>query len=335
MLIGHREQVATLRAAFESGRMHHAWLLAGRKGLGKASFARAAATWVLARAAGPQAGIGEGFDVDDDHPTAHLIAAGSHLDLRTLERVPNPKTGTMRAEIAIDQLVRRDTSPGEPLRSLFQSTPALSDWRVVIIDSLDEMNRSAANALLKHLEEPPPGTLFLCISHSPGRLLPTLRSRCRRLAFGPLDDSDVDAVLAAEVPDLSLHDRDALVALAQGVPGHALRFAEAGIAQLRQDLAALAAAPPITSGARTLALAKSLSGKASASRYEAFLELAPATLAAAARNRRGPALDRTVTAWERANRLAAGAVGLQLDPQSVVFEIAGLIAEVGHGDMPQ
>ena len=325
MLIGHAEQVETLRAAFESGRMHHAWLLTGRKGLGKTAFARAAATWLLARAAGPQHGIGAGFDVAEEHPTARLVAAGSHLDLRTLERIPHPVTGNLRAEILIDQMVRRDAKI-EPLRALFQTTPALSDWRVVIIDSLDEMNRNAANALLKHLEEPPPGTLFLCVSHAPGRLLPTLKSRCRRMAFRPLGDADVAAVLDQEAPQLSIDDRDALVRIAGGVPGRALRLAEAGIAKLETELAALAASP-----GRALALAKSLSGKAALGRYEAFLELAPAALAAAARSRHGPALARTLSAWERASALAASAQGLQLDPQSVAFELAGLVAEAGQG----
>ncbi len=327
MLIGHAGQVEALRAAFEGGRMHHAWLLTGRKGLGKAAFARAAATWVLARAAGPQDGIGQGFDVAEEHPTARLVTAGSHLDLRILERIPHPVTGTLRAEILIDQMVRRDAKI-EPLRALFQSTPALSDWRVVIIDSLDDMNRNAANALLKHLEEPPPGTLFLCISHAPGRLLPTLKSRCRRLAFLPLADRDVAAVLDREAPQLSIDDRDALVRIAGGVPGRALRFAEAGIARIEAELAALMAAPD--TGGRALALAKSLSGKAATGRYEAFLELAPAVLAIAARSRRGPALARTLSAWERAAALAAGAQGLQLDPQSVAFELAGLVAEAGR-----
>ncbi len=328
MLIGHTEQVETLRGAFESGRMHHAWLLTGRRGVGKAAYARAAAIWLLARAAGPQAGIGDGFDVAEDHPTARLVAAGSHLDLRSLERIPHPVTGNLRAEILIDQMVRRDPKI-EPLRAIFQSTPALSDWRVVIIDSLDEMNRNAANALLKHLEEPPPGTLFLCISHSPGRLLPTLKSRCRRLTFGSLSDAEVAVVLDRESPGLSTHDRDALVRIAGGVPGRALRFAGAGIAQLEQELTILASAP--AQGARALALAKSLSGKAAVGRYEAFLELAPAALAAAARGRRGPALAKTLSAWERASALAAGAQGLQLDPQSVAFELAGLVAEAGQG----
>ena len=323
MLIGHDEPAAAFRAAFDEGRMHHAWLLAGQRGIGKATFAHAAATWLLARAAGPREGIGEGLAVDPGHPVAALVAARSHLDLRVLERVANPN-GNLRAEIALDQLVRRTSSPHEPLRSIFQSTPALSDWRVVIIDAIDEMNRNAANALLKYLEEPPAGTVFLCVCHAPGRLLPTLRSRCRRLNFGLLADAGVARVLDAEAPGLAPADRNALVAIAGGVPGRALRFADAGVSRLPDELRALADGGD-TSG-RALALAKSLAGKGAAGRYAAFLELAPAAIAAAARGRTGSDLARTLAAWEQASALAASAAGGQLDPQSVAFELAGLVA---------
>jgi dTMP kinase len=188
MLIGHREQGAAFRAAFDSKTLHHAWLIAGAQGIGKAGFARAAALWVLARSAGPQTGVPtDSFDVSEDHPTARLLTAGSHLDFRVVERIPDPKdrkAEKLRAQINLDQIVPRDGSKVEnPLRPFLQSTPALSDWRVVIVDSIDDMNRNAANALLKSLEEPPAGTLFLLRERTrPGRLLATIRSRCRILA---------------------------------------------------------------------------------------------------------------------------------------------------------
>lgn len=325
MLTGHAPQIATLRAAVEAGALHHAWLLAGPPGIGKATFATEAAAWILARAAGP-APTGPGFDLESQHPTARLLAAGSHLDFRRVERILNPNVkpsdATLRKEIAIDQIVRRDDSKFEaPLSEVLRATPALSAMRVVVIDSLDEMNRNAANALLKHLEEPPPGTLFLCVSHAPGRLLPTLRSRCRALRFQPLADVDVDIVLARQLPDASAADRAALVRLAGGAPGRALRFADAGVASLARDLDALPAEP-----GRAAALARSLAGKAATPRYEAFLELAPAALAARARVTSGPARERAIAAWSHAAELAATAIPLALDPQQVAHELASLVA---------
>lgn len=333
MLVGHAAQVAAFRAAFDTGAMPHAWLLTGPPGVGKGAFARAAAAWVLARSAPPHplGPTGADFELSPDHPTAALLAAGSHLDFRLVERVINPNVkasdAKLRKEIAIDQIVRRKDSKFEPpLNECLRTTPALGGWRVVVIDAIDDMNRNAANALLKYLEEPPPGTLFLCVSHAPGRLLPTLRSRCRRLAFQPLGDTDTAIVLRRAVPDLSTEDLAALVAVADGAPGRALRYADSGIAALTRTLDELAAAPPGAATGLALSLSRSLALKAATPRYEAFLDLAPAHLARRARTLTGAALARTIAAWEAANELASGAVALALDPQSVTFELATLIA---------
>lgn len=325
MLVGHVEQGRALRAAFVSAQMHHAWLLAGPPGIGKARFADAAATWILARASGHAIGVDDdSFDVDPGHPNAKLIAAGSHLDLRRLERTTDP-AGKLRANIRVDDV--------RALQPLIRSTPALSAWRVVIIDAIDDMNRPAANAFLKNLEEPPPNTLFLGVSHSPGRLLPTIRSRCRVLRFSPLDDAEVDAVLAEQAPDASDAERAAMRAIAEGRPGRALRFAAAGVDGLLRELDALAVAPSAAAAGRALALAKSLAAKSAAPRYEAFLDLAPAYLAAAARTRTGTRLAHALSLWEKANALGSAALGLSLEPQSVAFELGTLVgglADVGQ-----
>jgi DNA polymerase-3 subunit delta' len=324
-LTGHTEQGQALRDAFTAGRMHHAWLLAGPRGVGKASFARAAAAWVLARAASGGTDD-DAFDLDPDHPTARLLAAGSHLDYRLVEILENPKTGKMRPGISIDQFVKADTTIGEPLASIFRTKPALSDWRVIVVDAADDLNRNAANAFLKNLEEPPPNTLFLAISHSPSRLLPTIRSRCRTLRFQPLADADVEAVVMRLLPDLPEGERAALVAAAEGSPGRAMQLASANIAGLIADLDALAAAPAAMAAGRALALARSLSSKAATPRYAAYLGLVPAYIAAASRSRSGARLAQSIAMWERANALAASALALSLDPQSVAFELAELVA---------
>ena len=328
-LSGHIDQGQALRDAFISGRVHHAWLLAGPKGVGKATFARAAAAWVLGRAAHGRT-ADDRFDLDDDHPTARLLAAGSHIDYRMVEILENPKTGKMRPGIAVDQFVRTDTTIGEPLASIFRTKPALSDWRVIVVDAADDLNRNAANAFLKNLEEPPPNTLFLAVSHSPSRLLPTIRSRCRVLRFQPLADAEVEAVIGDRLPGLPEDQRAALIAAAEGSPGRAMQLASANIAGLIGDLDALASAPAAMAAGRALALARSLGGKTAASRYEAFLGLVPTYIAGASRGLSGPRLAQGIALWERANALSASAMGLSLDPQSVAFELAELVSGLAN-----
>lgn len=325
-MIGHDAAVADFKAAFASARPHHAWLLTGQQGVGKALFARQAAIWVLAGRPDVR-----GFAVDGTDPAARLVEAGSHLDFKVIERQINPTTGKMRGEIVMEQIIRRPGSTVVPLSDLLRSTPAIAEARVVIIDAADDMNRSVANALLKSLEEPGEGTLFLLVSHSPGRLLPTIRSRCRALRFRRLVDAEVEGVLAAAAPDLDADDRATLVRLAAGAPGRALRFAESGIAQVEARLAELAIALPAAAPGQALALARSVAGKVNTPAYEAVLELAPALLAAAARGRRGPALARALADWEAASALAASAITLSLDPHAVAFDLATRVAALARG----
>lgn len=315
-LLGHDAQSAALMEAARSDRLHHAWLLAGPKGLGKASFARASALRLLAEAAGP-APDGSGIDVSEDHPIAHLFAAGSHPDFRLLERLPRDASGDLARSVTIAQV--------RGLQSLFATTPSLSPRRVVMIDAIDDLERAAANALLKNLEEPPTGTVFLLVSHAPGRLLPTIRSRCRLLRFKPLDDAAMAAVLRAQLPDTDEAEIQALVRAGEGAPGHALRFAGLDVAAIEAALEELARSGDPTNSTRS-ALAKSLALKAAQPRYEAFLERAPAFVADVARRRSGIALAEAIELWERARDLAASAVGLSLDPQSVAFELGGIVA---------
>lgn len=172
MILGHDEQTAAFLDAARSGRMHHAWLLAGPQGIGKAGFAQAAARWLLASAAGPAVPHNR-LDVSGDHPIASLLDAGSHPDFKVLQRLPKAGSEELARSITVDQV--------RGLQPLFATTPSLSPRRVVLIDAIDDLERGAANALLKNLEEPPAGTVFLLVSHAPGRLLPTIRSRCRTL----------------------------------------------------------------------------------------------------------------------------------------------------------
>jgi DNA polymerase-3 subunit delta' len=320
-LVGHEAAVAAFTAAIAGGRPHHAWLLAGQQGLGKALFARHAATWVLAGAP-----AGAGFAVPPDCEAARLMAAGSHLDFRLVVRTPG-KTGNLRSEITIGQIVRRPDSDEQPLREFLAGTAVLGRWRVVIIDAADDMNRSTANALLKSLEEPPQGTLFLLISHAPGRLLPTIRSRCRTLRFSRLADHEVATVLAGNA-DVAGEDRALLTRLAAGCPGRALALAAAGITGLERDLAALVGMGAAAATPAALALAQSVAGKANAARSAALADRVPALIAAQAARLSGPARGAALAEYAAASRLAREAGPLQLDAAQVAFQLAMYLAAV-------
>ncbi|PNQ03851.1 AAA family ATPase [Sphingobium sp. SA916] len=317
-LLGHDGQARTLLGAARSGRLHHGWILAGPRGIGKASFARAMALRLLAEAAGP-AIAADGLDVPHDHPIRRLFEADAHPDyaeLFCLER----ESGTAR-NITVDQV--------RGLQRLIQSAPSMSSRRIVVIDSADDLERGAANALLKNLEEPPADMLFLLVSHAPGRLLPTIRSRCRTLRFDSLGEDAMRSILHKADARLSPDELTALVRAGEGSPGKALRYAGLNIADIEHSLAAIAADGDPGNRHR-LILAKMLSSKSARPRYEAFLERAPAFIAAAARQRQGDDLGKALDHWEAARQLAGGAIILSLEPGAVVFELAGHVAALAR-----
>lgn len=315
-LLGHSGAIATFMDAAHSGRLHHAWLLTGPKGVGKGGFARLAARRLLAEAAGPGFDL-PGLDVPATHPITALVEAESHPDLMVLERIVDEKSGAQARSITIDQV--------RGLQRLFATTGSYSSRRIVIIDAVDDLERGGANALLKNLEEPPADSLFLLVSHAPGRLLPTIRSRCRVLRFQPLGDDVMTQVLNAELAGNDAREIAPLVKVGEGAPGRALAFAGLDIAGLDAAIDRLITEGDPSNGERS-ALARSLALKAAQPRYEAFLERAPARMAAEAKKREGRALEQALLLWEQARDLAASAVPLSLEPQSTVFSLAGLLA---------
>ena len=302
-LVGHEAQFSELLDAAGAGRLHHAWLLAGPAGIGKASFAHLIAERLLSDAAG--------------RPVADLIAAGSHPDLRVLERLVDEKTGAVARGINIEQV--------RALGRFFGTTGSLSSRRVVIIDAIDDLERAGANALLKNLEEPPADCLFLLISHAPGRLLPTIRSRCRMLRFQTLDDAAMASVLRRQLPDAGDAEISALTGVGEGSPGRALAFAGLDIAGLDAAIDRLMREGDPTNAERAK-LAKALALKAAQPRYEAFLARVPTRIAEQARALSGERLVQALKAWDDARMLAQGAVGLSLDAQSTVFALGGMLA---------
>ena len=321
-LHGHDAAVGAFRDALDSGRLHHAWLISGPEGVGKNLFATKAALRVLAEGQGRV--DSPGLDVPDDHPAARLAAAGSHPDLMRLERLPRETsaTGELARNINVDQV--------RGLQRLFNTTASLSPWRAVVVDSVDDLERNAANALLKHLEEPPPSSVFLLVSHAPERLLPTIRSRCRLLRLAPLDDAAMTSALRAALPEAEAGEIEELAAAGQGSPGRALAWRGLDVAALDRAMADLVRKGDPTNAGRS-ALAQSLALKSAQARYEVFLARAPSVIAAEARERRGAALGEALELWERASRLAASARGLSLEPESVTFELAGILASLAPG----
>src|SRR5947209_5696866 len=237
-LLGHDEADAELRRLFDSGRMPHALLLSGPRGIGKATLAFRLARFVLAQGAGEgmaPALFGDdtagGLAISPDSGVFRRVASGGHADLLTVERAYDPRRRRMRSEIVVDD--------AREIASFLRLTPAEGGWRVVVVDGADEMNRNAANSLLKILEEPPKRTVLLLVAHSPGRLLPTIRSRCRRFPLQPLPAAIVRDLLTRYRPDLPDAQAEALTALSAGSIGRALDLAAAGGVELYEQVLAL------------------------------------------------------------------------------------------------
>jgi len=275
LLVGQDEAQATVLRALRTGRMTHAWLLTGPRGIGKATLAFRMARLILAGAAEGRGAIGTGaeegqgdpgqglfgesetppadveqpggLDIDPRHPVFQRVASGSHADLRVIERGFSDEKRTRRR----DEIVIGDV---RGLGGFLSLTPAEGGWRVVVVDAADEMNRNAVNAVLKILEEPPRRAVLLLVAHNPARLPATIPSRCRSLAMRPLPDTVVSSLLAQYRPDLDQSARDTLVALSRGSIGRALDLAAEGGLELYGDLMALLGSAPRMDVARCHAL---------------------------------------------------------------------------------
>ena len=200
-LIGHEGAERELRRLDEIGRLPHAILLSGPRGIGKATLAFRLARFLLATGEERNAVAEGGLAIDPESGVFRRVAAGGHADLLTVERAYDARRRRLRGEIVVED--------AREITGFFRLTAAEEGWRIVIVDGAEEMNRSAANALLKVLEEPPRRALLLLISHSPGRLLPTIRSRCRRFALAALGDPAVMLLLRRYRPELAEPEAEA------------------------------------------------------------------------------------------------------------------------------
>ncbi|RRQ52174.1 DNA polymerase III subunit delta' [Sphingorhabdus wooponensis] len=310
--VGHDKAWRQFATACDSGKIHHGWILSGPRGIGKSAFALRAAAML----------------VDPENAYASMIARGSHPDILSVKRLP--KEPLKEDEVIDDATEFKRSITVDQIRGLQQSLttrPGLSNRRAIIIDSADDLERGGANALLKSLEEPPVGTFFFLISHASDRLLPTIRSRCQILRFEALDDADMAHILQRAAPEVSADQMQALIRLGNGTPGQALDFLGLDLKEIEDAMMAI-----VRTGDRDNALRSNLADKlalkAAQPRYEAFLRRAPSLIAEYTRKLDATQTSNGVAAWEAASGLAARAIALSLDKQSVVFQMGSLLASI-------
>ncbi|MET0294212.1 MAG: DNA polymerase III subunit delta' [Phenylobacterium sp.] len=306
-LVGHEGAEAAFEDARARGRLHHAWMLTGREGVGKATFAYRAARRLLG--ARPDRALGL-LGSDPSDPVSRQVIARSHPDLLVIERLG--EDGKVRKVIPVDE--------ARQLGEFFSKSPASAPHRVAIVDAADDLNANAANALLKTLEEPPPRGVLLLVTHAPGKLLPTIRSRCRRLGFAPLPEDEVAGFVrryADAGPDEALR----LARMAGGAPGRALTLAAASAIEVDEAAGALLAGLPSVDEAALLVMAEKFRGPEGMARFSLLFErLADRVRAYVADGQgEGAALDRWAAAWETLQRLPREVEALNLDRSDALF----------------
>ena len=326
VLFGHADAEAALLGAYRSGRVPHAFLLVGGKGIGKATLAYRLARFVLAHPdpAAPAVAAASSLAVDPQNAVACRIAAQAQGDLLVLERTLNDK-GVLRQQIAVDD-VRRTVS-------FFGSTAGEGGWRVAIVDAVDELNRSSANALLKVLEEPPQRALLLLVSHSAARVPATLRSRCRMVALRPLVEAEVASAVAAALGRPADDPQVvAAAAAADGSVARAIVLLDDGALALRQQAIELLNRLPALNPRALHALGDALAGT-DPQPLAAFIDTVNAWLSQRLDRDLSEIgrLDRLADAWERVNQAARDAEIFNLERKPLVFSVFGLLAEATRG----
>jgi DNA polymerase-3 subunit delta' len=323
-LFGHRDAETALLAAYRSGRIPHAWLIGGAPGIGKATLAYRMARFVLTHRDPQAASVqrAETLAVDPNNHVARQITAGAHGGLLVLERSLNDR-GVMRTVITVDET--RATI------AFFGSTAAVDGWRVCIVDTVDELNPNAANALLKILEEPPQRSLFLLVSHSPARALPTILSRCRKLPLRPLAADDV--IRAASSAAGMAADDPALAEAAEAAEGsvaRALTLLGGDALKLQQRTAALLATLPHFDPRELHALGDAL-GTSDRVALAAFVDGVDRWIGEKLRaedaNANLPRLARLAEVWEKIVRAARDTAEYNLERKPLVFSVFGMLAE--------
>ncbi len=336
-LVGHGAAESLLLSAYNSGRLPHAWLIAGPKGVGKATLAYRFARFLLAEP--PAGGLfsaphskvlgADSLAIAPEHPVFRQVASGGHPDLLAVERGWDAKRKRLRSEIVVD-----DT---RAIADFLHLTSAQGGWRVVIVDGADDMNRNAANALLKILEEPPKRSVLLLTSESPGRLLPTIRSRCRLLHLKKLSEAIVSEAIMRQSPGTAPADALALAQLAEGSIGRALILVATDGLAIHRDMYRLLGEIPRIDTESLYGFAERLA-RNDGQGFRLLVELLPGALTrmielalgqvgatppaeretlARLASRRG--LDQWVEVWRKICHLFAAAEGIELDRKQAVL----------------
>jgi DNA polymerase III subunit delta' len=324
--LGEPAAERTLIEAYRSGRMHHGWLIGGPKGIGKATLAYRFARFAFANPDPAAADVTAAPDlsVPTGHPAFRRVANRAHPNLLALERPFNEETKRYRTELTVPE-IRRTVS-------FFGSTSGEPGWRIAIVDPADDMNPNAANALLKVLEEPPARSLFFLICHAPGRLLPTIRSRTRRLELAPLPPEAIVTALRDRAGEGAGADLGLAARLAEGSLRRAILLVEEGGIETYRAMTALLARLPALAVADLHAFADSVTGRGADDAYHGFLDLLRDWLGRRVRREPEPAAGSTVSAvvatvplarwaevWEKVERSAADAEEYNLDRKQVVL----------------
>ncbi len=351
LLSGHEAAERELLDAFNSGRMSHAWLICGPRGIGKATLAYRFARFILSQSASDGGGLfgdtpeaSDGLYVAPDSPVFRRVAVAAHADLKTVERgYTDDSRRKQRTEIVVSD-VRR-------IGPFLTKTPAEGGWRVVVVDGADDMNRNAMNAVLKVLEEPPKRSLLLLVCHNPGRLLPTVRSRCRRLTLQPLAPDVLGGLLTELLPEATTDDAALLARICDGSIGRAVTLAEEGGLDLYRDLIGLLETLPDIDIGALHGFADRLSRPGAENAFRTVGELLLGWLARAIRHAAAPAnaetapddtpratrligqgnLDRWLQVWEKITLLLARTESVNLDRKQVLLSAVMAIASAARG----
>jgi DNA polymerase-3 subunit delta' len=318
-LEGHEASEAAFEATRARGRLHHAWLLTGPEGVGKATFAYRAARRLLGAPADPAHGV---LGSSPDHPVSRQIIAHAHPDLFVLERLG--EDGKVRKVIPVDE--------ARGLSEFFSKSPASAPHRVAIVDATDDLNVNAANAILKTLEEPPAHGILLMVSHSPGRLLPTIRSRCRRLAFSPLSLEET-ARFVRDREDVSVEDSLRLAKMSGGAPGRAWALAGAKAIEMDDAARALIEGLPRLDEAMALSIADRFRGAEGQAQFNLLFDRLAERVHGFSMDRAGQGiggLDRWAQAWETLQRLPREVEALNLDRADALFTALGELRQAAR-----
>lgn len=314
--------------AYRSGRMHHAWLIGGPKGIGKATLAYRFARFVLANPdpRSPAVAAATDLSLPEDHPAFRKVASRAHPNLLVLERPWDEQNKRFKTVVAVDE-IRKTVS-------FFGSTGGEDNWRIAIVDPADDMNAASANALLKVLEEPPARSLFLIVAHAPGRILPTIRSRTRRLDLASLSEAALATALRDHGEEGEGADLDLAARLAEGSLRRAILLTEGGGIDTYRDLAKLLARLPDIDIDRAHALADKVSGRGADDAWTGFSELLsgwldrrvrgenePETTILLAHAARATPLERWAEVWENLRRSTELSDEYNLDRKRTVLSV--------------